>query len=82
MLVNAAAAQGELSVEIRNARGEPQPGFTFADCDAFHGDAVSHPVTWRSQSDMSRFRGKPIQLAFRLKNAQLYAFQFPEAAAR
>lgn len=82
MLMNAAAAQGELAVEIRNARGEPQPGFTFADCDAFHGDDVSHPVTWRSQSDVSRFRGKTIQLAFRLKNAQLYAFQFQEADAR
>ena len=71
----AVAVNGSLTVEVRNEQGKPQPGFTFADCDIFDGDSVSHTVSWRSQSDVSRFRGKAIQLAFRLKNAQFHAFK-------
>ena len=82
LLINAAAMRGTLSVEIRDDKGEAQPGFTFTDCDEFHGDAVSKAVTWRGQPDVSRLKGKTIQLAFRLKNAQLYAFQLNAVTAR
>jgi hypothetical protein len=74
--INAVATQGELTVEIRDELGVPQPGFTFADCDKFHGDSTSHAIKWRGESDIGRFREKTVQLAFRLKNASLFAFQF------
>lgn len=76
LVINAAATAGELAVEIRNADGKPQAGFAFADCDKFQGDAVSHTVTWRGKRELEQFRGKPIQLAFRLKNARIFAFQW------
>lgn len=76
LVVNAAAREGSLSVEIRDSQGKPRAGFTFADCDEFRGDAVSHTVTWRGKRDLRSLRNQPVQLAFRLKTAHLYAYQF------
>ncbi len=75
LLINAAASRGELRVELRAPDGTPLPSFTFADCDVFTGDAVSHPVTWQGKGDVRRWNGKTVQLAFRLKNAWIYAYQ-------
>ncbi len=64
-------------VEIRDAEGIPVPGFQFADSSEFHGDAVSQPIAWQGRAgDLGQFKGKPIPLAFRIKHAELYAFQF------
>lgn len=81
LVINAAAKLGSIHVEIRDQSGKPQSGFTFADCDEFHGEAVSHPVAWRGKTDLQGFRDKTVRLAFRLKNARLYAYQFQSKAA-
>ncbi|MCE9603849.1 MAG: HEAT repeat domain-containing protein [Planctomycetia bacterium] len=74
--VNAACAQGTLLVEMCDAAGAPIPGFTFADCDPFIGDALRHVVSWRGKSDLSGWAGKAMQVRFRLRNGDLYAMQF------
>jgi hypothetical protein len=82
LVINAAAKQGLLEVELRDLSGNPQPGFTFADCDKFHGDVVSHPVTWQGKSNLSHRKSRAVRLAFRLRNARIYAFQFRTVAAQ
>lgn len=82
LLINAAADRGNVSVEIRDEKGAPRPGFTFADCDEFRGDAVSHAVAWRGKPDLSRVQGQIVRLAFQMRRARLYAFQFDAAPAR
>ncbi len=38
-------------------------------------DSVRHPLRWRHEPDLSKLRGRPIQLRFRLERGALYAFQ-------
>jgi HEAT repeat protein len=79
--VNAACPQGSLRVELRDALGNPIPGFTFADCDPFTGDALRHIVAWHGKTDLSALAGKPIQVRLQLRNGDLYAMQFTAPAA-
>lgn len=78
--VNATASRGQISVEIRDPDGGVYPGFTYSDCDLMKGDAVAHRVSWRGKSDLSEFAGRPVRLAFRLQNAEIYAWQLTEGA--
>jgi len=72
-----ASALGQIRVEIRDAAGRPVPGFTFADSDALNLNDVEKTVTWRNgNSDVAALAGKPVHLAFQMRTAKLYAFQF------
>jgi len=79
--VNVACPKGMLRVELRDALGNPIPGFTFEDCDRFTGDALRHVVSWHAKTDLSALAGKPIQVRFQLTNGDLYAMQFTGGAA-
>ncbi len=70
------SALGSIRVELRDADNQPLPGYTFADCDEIYDDSLSCPVSWRGNAELSQFAGKPIRLAFELKDADLYAFEF------
>jgi HEAT repeat protein len=74
--VNAACPQGALRVELVDALGKPIPGFAFADCDPFTGDALRHIVSWHGRSEVSSLAGKTLQVRFQLRNGDLYAMQF------
>jgi hypothetical protein len=63
-------------VEILDQQGKPIPGFTLADCDPVFGDAIERAVTWKGSTDVSALAGQPIKLRFKLKDADLFAFQF------
>ena len=41
-----------------------------------YGDEVAYVVTWKSQSDLTKLVGQPIQLRFVMKDADLYSLQF------
>ncbi len=74
-----ASGTGEIEVEVQDASGAPLPGCAFADCDMQIGNDVAQTVAWRhGDSDLSRFAGHPVRLAFRMRLAKLYAFQFAE----
>ena len=75
LLINAAAKKGSIQVELQDETGHPLLGFAFSDCDEFRDDSISHVVSWKGQSKMDRYRDQTIRMAFRLKNARLYAFQ-------
>lgn len=70
------SAVGGVFVEIQDAAGKPIPGFTLAECQELNTDDTDRVVSWVKGSDVSSLAGKPIRLRFRLKDADLYAFQF------
>ena len=67
---------GRLSVELLDAAGEPLPGFSADDFDAFTGDDVRHVATWNGSDDLGRLGRRPVRLRFNLTNAALYSFRF------
>jgi hypothetical protein len=69
-------SQGNISVEIRDDQGHPINGLAYADCERFTGDSVEHVVRWQNNADLHSLAGKPIQLRFVLKEADLYSFRF------
>ena len=71
------SAAGGIEVEIRNEIGQAIPGYAAADCVEVFGDAIDRPVHWNDKgSDISELRGKVVQLHIRLRDADLFAFQF------
>ncbi len=74
----ATSAAGSLHVELTDVDGKPLPGFSLADSDEHFGDSLDRTITWSERSDTSTLAGRPVRLRFRLKDAELYAFQFME----
>jgi len=71
------SAAGLIQVEIQDASGKPIPGFALEDCPEIFGNRISQVVAWKQGSDLSKLAGKPIRLRFVMKDADLYAIQFP-----
>ncbi|MDE2718500.1 MAG: hypothetical protein OXI33_16025, partial [Chloroflexota bacterium] len=69
-------AVGSVQVEIQDAHGRPQQGFSQADSSEQYGDKIDHRVSWTDGLDVSSFQGMPVRLRFVLKDADLYAFKF------
>ena len=63
---------GWLKVVILDKQGSPISGLT---SDPITGDSVAMSITFGGSPDLSRLRGKPVQLRFLMCNADLYAFQ-------
>ena len=70
------SAGGMVQIEVQDVTGQPIPGFTLADADILNGNSVRMPVSWKGSPDLSKLAGKSIRLHFKLRNCQLYAFQF------
>ena len=72
------SAVGSVRVEIQDAEGRPQPGFTLDDCPEMFADKIEGKVAWEGGGDVSVNAGKPVRLRFTLMDADLYAFKFNE----
>lgn len=72
MTLNVEAPKGEVWVQVLDEKGKPLPGFTFADCSPIRTDSTGAPVRWKQP--LSRLKGKPVHLEFRLQQAALFAF--------
>ncbi len=70
------SAAGSIQVEIQDESGKPIPGYELESCPEIFGDAIDREVTWKGGPDVGSLAGKPIRIRFRLKDADLYAFQF------
>jgi len=68
MTVNANVV-GEMKVRLVDSSGSPVDGFDWLNLE---GDYIAHQVSW--QGDLSTLAGKPVQIEFQLKNAQLFGF--------
>lgn len=73
--ISSSAAGGGF-VELQDANGQPIPGYTLAECTELNTDDLARVVTWKNGSDIRSLAGKTVRLRFRLKDADLYAFQF------
>ena len=67
---------GEVRFELAEVSGDPVAGHTFEDCDAISGDVLQHTVSWKGESDLSTWAGKPMRLRLWLRRARLHAIQF------
>jgi hypothetical protein len=72
----ATSAAGSLRCEIQDENGIPIPGFSMAECDEAVGDAIEFPIRWNGSADLGSLAGRPIQLRFEVKDADLYAIRF------
>ncbi|MBP86601.1 MAG: hypothetical protein CMJ64_07795 [Planctomycetaceae bacterium] len=70
------SAAGSVRVEIQDVNGEAIPGYALDDCIELIGDSVEHIVLWKAGSDVGSLVGKPIQLRFVMKDADVYSFRF------
>ena len=73
---------GEIRVEVADASDDNRrthapalPGRAFEDCDPISGDYLAHTVTWKGESDLSAWSGRPVRLRFRLRRARLYSLR-------
>ena len=81
LVVNfATSAAGEARFELRDPAGEPLPGFTYADCAPLIGNEIEREVPW--PGDLAALASRPVRLAVRLKDADLFALRFAPARAR
>ena len=71
--INADAAGGEIAVEVLDAEGNVQPGFSSEACDAIDDDGLAHQVRWEGK-DLSGIL-RPFRLRFWMSRAKLYAFR-------
>ena len=70
-------AVGYAQVGLLDASGKPIPGYSVDDCIYINGDFLHTTVAWLNRgSDLSRFRGKTVQLVICLHGAKLFAMQF------
>ena len=74
LFVNAACADGELRVEVLDARDDVVPGYSAADCVPLAGDSTRHRMTWRGAVNLARLSGRPVRFRFMLRRGALYAF--------
>lgn len=72
------SAAGGIRVELQNLDGSPIDGFSIDDCEEVFGDSVDRKVFWKNGDDVSKLSGKPIQIRFVIRDADLYSIQFTE----
>jgi hypothetical protein len=73
--VNVDAHQGQFYVEVLDADGDPESGFSAEEAKVFSGvDKLRLRPSWNG-GDLSRLQGKAIRLKFYLSDAKIYAFQ-------
>ena len=76
LVVNAAAGDGQIAVEVQEAEGKAVPGFARQDCIPLTGDEIRHQVSWKERRHLQLLAGRSIRLKFYLQRARLFSFKF------
>lgn len=77
LFVNAATwSKGSIRVEVLTPDWQPIDGFSESEARTIQGDALDHPVQWKSNSDLKKLMGKEIRLKFYMTRARLHAMTF------
>ena len=72
LIVNAAAAGGELKAEVLDRFRAPIRGYGLADCRVVAEDGVRQSVSWETHSELPDVG--PVSIRFQFSNASLYSF--------
>jgi hypothetical protein len=67
-----------VNVEVRDAKGDPIPGYTFAESDPLSGDSLDTRVTFRGNPDLSALSGQAVSLKIRMHMSRIFAFEVKE----
>ena len=74
--VNLEVPNGELTVEVLDADGEPIPGFSREEALVLRQvDGLRVPVRWKNRRDLSQLRGRVVKLRLWLRRGSIYAFR-------
>ena len=76
LMINAAAPQGRVQVEILGSDGLPLKGYGKADCVLERFDQTRQVVSWQGEESVASLEGEVIQLKFYLQGARLFSFRF------
>lgn len=68
---------GEVSVEILDAKGQLLPGFSGPDAARFRGDQVRAPLSWKGAT-LGALKESPVRFRITARKAELYALVFEE----
>jgi hypothetical protein len=71
-------AMGSAFVELRDAEGNPIPGFGLSECEEIAGNYIDQAVYWKGNNNVSSLAGLPIKIYFQLTRAKLFGFQFTQ----
>jgi hypothetical protein len=71
LILNADAAQGEITYALCDADGTPLPGFDFADATPLRADATDWVMRWQGEPALPRDR--VVKVCLRLMNSRLYS---------
>lgn len=74
LVINAAAAGGEIRVELLDEAGQVLPGYSADQCDTIRTDRVAIPVRWSANEDLTALGSRLIRVRFRMRSADLYSF--------
>jgi hypothetical protein len=78
LTINAQAARGEVVVRLLGEEGNPIDVLGAAEARPVEGDVLAGEVRWPATTDA--LRGKPVRLAFRIRKASLFGFEFRAGA--
>ena len=73
--INVDAPDGEILVQVTDHLGNQIEGYTYADCEAFHGDSIGWTPAWRDGKNLSALAGRVIKLGVRVANGRVYALR-------
>ncbi len=74
------SAGGWVQIEVLDQNGRAIEGLSRREADRVTGNAVAKVVTWGGKRRLSSLRRTPVKLRFLMRDAKLYAFQFPAEA--
>lgn len=69
----ATSAAGGVRVELQDADGVPQPGFTLGECVEMIGDRIDRAVRWKSSGPLPKGQAR---MMIALRDADVYSFRF------
>ncbi len=72
----ASSAVGYIQVEIQDKEGKPIPGYELNESIPLIGNKIDMKPTWKNNKNLSDLQGIPIILLFKMKDTDLFAFQF------
>ncbi len=69
------SAAGSVRVEVRDAAGQPVPGFSLEDAPELFGDETDAVYRWGEGRRLGELKGGPVRLRFLLQDADLFSLR-------